>query len=390
MTNFRGKGGYGRLVVWGFTLRSFSVLFLALLIAPVSAFSEGVNGFFDTNVAEGIVKRRVVTHKPNLFTFLHDRSKPAEMKAAMPKKAVQKPEMKEVAKKAPIEEKELSKKEKILKEYGNPESDPEINVIDNAPKPFKAMMKALDAGEDELAFDFARQYVRYLDRHQQRVSRVTSLVGHAGEAEGVLNSNGWQKDELYGGERHLLDKYREKQEGADEKADVRTVDQRAAAVLADMKSRGEPTPEKPPVQLDEKAERMKVRAKLAGQVPVDPNGEVDILFFFGTRDDQSAAMFDQVNQLALLTKETENIDIVGLSLTPVPRDLLQKYSAEAKLNFPLIEGGEMARKLKVKRGPTVVFVARNTGKAVYQEGFRPAFYLDEVRKAVQGIGARRQ
>lgn len=379
----------------GFVLRSFvTVVFIAVLASEALADANSVNGFFESGMVDRVVGDSVVTSRPDLFIFLRNNLH-SDKKPKFEQAKLQEPAPVEPLHSDP-EKSELTEREKIFAEFGDPETDPTINVVDNAPKPFKAMMRALDFGDDELAFDYARQYVRYLDRHKERVSRVTSLVGHAGEAEGVLGQGDWQRDKLYGDERELLEKYKQRRTSEEAKGEVKSLDVRAADLLKEAKgarlgsdtASQQPTSEVP--QIDEAAERTAIARKIAGKVPVDPRGEVDVLFFFGTRDEQSAAMFDQIDQLAIATKSTEEIDIVGLSLDRAPTDALQAFARETKLNFPLLPGTDMAEKLKIKRSPTVVIVARTTGQAVYEEGFRPFYYLDEVRQAMQGKGSWRK
>ncbi|RIL04601.1 MAG: hypothetical protein DCC75_12455, partial [Proteobacteria bacterium] len=51
-------------------------------------------------------------------------------------------------------------KEALMKQFGDPSGQSTLQVADNAPVPFKGMMAALEAGRDDLAFSYARQYAR--------------------------------------------------------------------------------------------------------------------------------------------------------------------------------------------------------------------------------------
>ncbi len=80
----------------------------------------------------------------------------------------------------------LPPKERLLAKYGDPAKNTPVLAIENAPAPFKAMMESLQEGQDELAFQYAKQYVRYLGNVQDRTTRVQSLVGFAQKRENMI------------------------------------------------------------------------------------------------------------------------------------------------------------------------------------------------------------
>ena len=65
-------------------------------------------------------------------------------------------------------------------------------AVENAPKPFKAMLRALEAGHDDLAFQYARQYVRYIGHVQSQNARLMSMTGKALEREGMAEPGQWK------------------------------------------------------------------------------------------------------------------------------------------------------------------------------------------------------
>ena len=80
----------------------------------------------------------------------------------------------------------LPPKDRLLAKYGDPAKNTPVLAIENAPAPFKAMMESLQEGQDELAFQYAKQYVRYLGNVQERTTRVQSLVGFAQKKENMI------------------------------------------------------------------------------------------------------------------------------------------------------------------------------------------------------------
>ena len=95
-------------------------------------------------------------------------------------------------------DKELSKlppHERILTKYGDPAKDAPVLAIENAPTPFKAMMESLQEGDQTLAFQYAKQYVRHLKNLQDRSTQVMSLVGFAEKREHLTEDTkgAWSK-----------------------------------------------------------------------------------------------------------------------------------------------------------------------------------------------------
>jgi len=108
-----------------------------------------------------------------------------ELKAAAEKeKATNKDKDAELAK--------LPAPERLLAKYGDPKRDTPVLAIENAPAPFKAMMESLQEGQDEMAFQYAKQYVRHLRNVQERSTHVMSLVGFAQKREGMIEGNDWE------------------------------------------------------------------------------------------------------------------------------------------------------------------------------------------------------
>jgi hypothetical protein len=87
----------------------------------------------------------------------------------------------------------LPAKERLVAKYGDPTKNAPILAVENAPKPFQAMMEALQDGEQGVAFEYAKQYVRYLRDFQERNTRVMSMINYAGRREGVLDEKNWKR-----------------------------------------------------------------------------------------------------------------------------------------------------------------------------------------------------
>lgn len=67
-------------------------------------------------------------------------------------------------------------REEIIKAFGSPDGDLPVNGVDNAPQPFKAVQRALELGDDQLAYEYAKQYVKYIRKVGDRSNQIGQLM----------------------------------------------------------------------------------------------------------------------------------------------------------------------------------------------------------------------
>lgn len=332
-----------------------------------SAFADGVNGFYSENFAKSVYAD----------ANKEDSNLDGEVQ-------------------------EAALKEKLLSEHGDPKIDPPINVVDNAPKPFKAMMAALEAGEDQLAFSYARQYVRYLKRLQDRTGKVMGFVGLAGEREKMFAENDWQTSQQYDQYRGVLQKDLEQdpQSAASGTAelDERTRNlledaERAEAVgVAKIEERrkaaraGTTTTavkQDPKVLAQKEAEdRLQVRQAMAGKVAPAPGGEIDIAMFFSPNETLGVQMLSEIDALYQKVRSDPRVKFNVFWLGTINPEQEQKL--RGTYTFPLKDGNDVAKRYKVSGTPSTIYLARRTGRVYVEEGYRRFFYLDEVFGLMQG------
>lgn len=266
----------------------------------------------------------------------------------------------------------LSATQKILAEYGDPNADAPIPVVDTAPRPFKAMMKALDANDDELAYSYARQYLRHLKNLQTRSSKVSDLVELGMEDEGIKEGDGLKQnkileDKAYAG---ALD---EKGKALLEIAEAHEAEE---TKLKEKQSRQD--------SIQERLERQKLKHLFEGKVPVDPKGAVDVLFFFNAGDENAISMTKEIQALYKKNKPDQRINVMGVSLEVLSYDGIKRFRKKSGATFPIRNDGRFHELFKVSDSPTTVFISRTTGNARYEPGIREYLYLDELVKAIQG------
>lgn len=296
--------------------------------------------------------------------------------------------------------------EQILASYGNPESDIPVNAIETAPAPFKGMMAALQSGENELAFDYARQYARYLRDYKERTSYAHGLIGKAMKAEHMREGSLWMENEQFDEQEAIYRKYlerrrKERTESGESDIETDSLDAEAQDLLdfmreqelaasqrrADLKEGYDPKvifPDEEPV-VDQDLARQEFQRVLATQeVPVDPQGKVDVYFFFRSRDLGSQPKLVEFEKLFQAHKDNPNLRFVALTMDPGLKGELDTLRYRYHLNFPIRSGAERARKLKVEDSPSTVFIATSTGQILRKGGGQSFVYLDEILKRMTG------
>ena len=294
-------------------------------------------------------------------------------------------------------------KDGILSAFGDPGEDTPLKAVDNAPTPFKAVMASLQAGDEELAFAYARQYVRYIKHMKQQVDSINKMTEAAMTREGLrppLDSEEEENDEYRAVvEKDLRTVRGNSEDGlyiAEMMPEVKAMLRKAEEAEAAGAPRATPSTSREEMfqtgfesGFDEAKGRMKARQSIAGRVPVDSQGRAQVLVFLAPGESKSLALAREVE---ILKKRTEREGLVKVSGV-VPEEHFerwheQKIQSAAGLTYPVRGDLNMVSKLGVSKFPSLVVVAPSTGMFILEEGYRPFYYIDELVKAVQGFQVR--
>jgi len=347
---------------------------------------RGSGGFFDKGSATSVFDQPATLNEAPQVHILN---------AHLPQRGeeTEEPQTPEQEKAA---EKEKTLKERLAEQYGDPDEEPIIAAQAEAPKPFKGLMEALQGGDDDLAYKYARQYARYQNNLQERILKVTEMLEYGMKSEKYIPGPDEEDDDIYGirplYEKDLKEREELKKRSEKTQTLVKTLDpsiqnllDRAAQdeqrEVEKTRMSGKKGDIKPPA--DEKSERALAREKHAGQV-IDSKNKAKLYYFFRLADSSAQQMTQHLQALHNSYIDSPDVMIVGLALDNASAADLQIFAHERKVDFPLKQGGEFARKIGVKETPAVVVVAPSTGKAIVEEGERSFFYLDEMVKLVRG------
>lgn len=372
-------------------IRSSALLFAGVvaLHATPGVADGGANSFFPKNSAQTIYGPALQMKEgqdPNILPVA-----PPPLEEAPPPETTQEKAPSEQKAQAPIDPK-LSPGENVVKRFGDPKLDAPIETVDNAPKPFKAMMAALEAGDKDLAYQYARQYVRHVHNLQARVQQVVGMTGIAMEKEGYVAENSWVKDPKYDAERLIAERNSQSDEATGPigqiplraRSDAQALLDQAKAEEKAAAENEEDVPVKSRAAKLEEDARARARASFKGKVPVDPKGKVDIYLFINPADRSSVNMAREIQKFKRELAQPENVNIVAFSIEQTRPEVLQAFKAQSNIDYPVVSGAKLAAQLKVTKSPTTVFVAQTIARAVPQAGVKPAYAIDELVKVMQG------
>ncbi|MDC0358778.1 hypothetical protein OAO01_08180, partial [Oligoflexia bacterium] len=122
---------------------------------------------------------------------------------------------------------------------------------------------------------------------------------------------------------------------------------------------------------------------LRGKVPIDPQGKVDVFFFFRPKDVRSLQMGSEAQALFKRAQQDKRINFIGYTFDNVTDSSIAAYRQKTGVTFPVLNGQLLAARMELKVSPTTIVIAQSTGKSVVQEGIRPFYYLDELVAAMQ-------
>jgi hypothetical protein len=338
-----------------------------VLLAPVSLLAQSRNQFFDNNVVNDFSVPVTERRGAGFDFFIDTAAKKAEAAKLEPTPAMAPPAIGTVSTPQNFES-----GEDVRAAFGDPLKDAPVLAQDNAPKPFKAMMAAFQAGDDQLAYQYARQWVRYMGNLKARTMRVVDAARAAEMSEGisVAGGNGEQLKQAFMNDNANL---------------AANLDPRAAAILKQAEA-DEAAPQKPKNDLEQQElkARQEVRRQLTGKIPVDPKGRADVYLFFGVNDENPAAFVETAKAIQAYTMRYPKVNFVAFVNARLNQEGIERLTRKLGLPFQILVGDGFARELQLSTTPAVVIVSPTQGAVVKERGDKPLFYYEELISMVQG------
>ena len=287
---------------------------------------------------------------------------------------------------APAFDPDNTKPEDIIAQFGDPAKEVPVLAVETAPTPFKAMMRALESKNDDLAYKYARQYVRYLGRLQARNQRVMSLSAVAIQREGMDESGVWGQMPAMAEDKDAMERDLQASGIADSDPELqdRTRDLLQKAKNAEFKA--EMVPEvrgQGAMSSDRAALKAAAANRPAAPKSVRPAGMplVDVYFFFKPDDRNSEVMAAEVEKLY---RSGKNINLIGVTVTEPQSGMVRVFREKTRISFPAENGARLAEALGVTEAPAVLVVNSGNNASRMMVGIRP---VKEIEGVVKQVGA---
>lgn len=312
--------------------------------------------------------------------------------------------------------KELTKSEKIISQYGNPEEDLTYYPENNAPAPFKGIIAALQAGDEELAFKYAKQYINYTAKESDLVGKTIAFQKLALEGLGRTEQGSFSDDTDVAQYRYLLEKeLKEKKEKEEKerkfakavklskkdttlfdsfsdsyKSQIEKINSNAAsyydeidAIKKEQIKSGKIVEQEQSIEEKSKdlIQRASIRNEYNGRVPVDPKGEVSIYFFFKPNESSSIELGLQVEDLYKSIVKEQKVHLVGVNVDGVS---LAGFKRATKAKFPVLVGDRLVKLMGISAFPSIYFRCENTGEAFVFNKVARKFELKEILSLMRG------
>lgn len=380
-------------------IQALTRLMVLSIISLNVAKADILSPFFTKNSAKSLFTEEISLHKASSFVFLPENKlakKNAEIADTQQKAEAIFSSMKQNVPATQISQEStdpnLTPEQALVQKYGNPFEPAAINAIKDAPKPFQAMIEALHQGQDELAFKYAVQYVRYQKDMEEVNKKAISMIGQGSVREGVLPVESWASSPEHQEYFYLRNidlgepKVKEEKVQTTSKLSLKAKEliehakENKYALLDEVEKIDSET-----LEIDEEEERKRARQELKGKVPVDPKGQVDVYFFFDPKDKVAIAIAKDVEKLYQESLNDEKLEFIGMTIDELNLSKKDIYQSITKTTFPVLSGKNLGTQLGVKDSPTYVLITRNSINYKLINGENSIYYIDELVKIMQGI-----
>lgn len=290
---------------------------------------------------------------------------------------------------------------KLRQEFGDPSDEVLVKGIDNTPKPYRAMLKAIEIGRDDLALEYANQWMEYmgrLDRVTKKASAMASVVKLDPSSDEITLSN----EAVASIDPKALSEFIGKRQSEAIKQagiEVEVNDQARQAIdsifgetnqpTAQERAEGEKVQIDPYAKLvdrsmDEGMRRTLIRSELRSQVPVDPSGHAKVLFFFKPSEQISLDLGKELSTVLASPTLKVNLSVVPLSVESFTQEASAKFAEASGIQAMLRDGIGLSKSLGINAFPALVFVSSASDRAFAKSGMSDAVFIEEVAKMVGG------
>lgn len=264
-------------------------------------------------------------------------------------------------------------REEIIARYGPPEEERPIQAQKDAPREMKALIEAMNSGDEELAFKYAVALARRDDEIQKVVSKVTDLRLIALEAIGLRPEQEIDPEKEVDPTRLKVREYMEQARKAELQRKLDLEKAIKGAEQGDLEDSWQVK--------SGSAGKQQIQP---GEIPVDPAGKVRLLVFFDEKDQKIRDLTAPLQTILAAFKSDRDVSLLGFTRGSYATPGLKKVAAATSFPFPILNGEALALDLRIHRYPTFVFVAPTTKERYRLDGLRTAEEIEKVIRLMKG------
>ncbi|NBW41313.1 hypothetical protein EBR25_10000 [bacterium] len=274
-------------------------------------------------------------------------------------------------------------RESIIERYGDPREQVVITPDQAAPKPFKGIHAALQIGDEQLAFDYARKHVRYMTQFEDRVGNLQGLIAKAMEAEGIADGEGWTAAPQFARFGKYVDKALEEQRRESEPV----WDEFVLSLPAEHRLRAIlPMSEATQYDVVREVEHREVfRRYFQKKAPSTPDGKVVLRLYVDVINNKdSLVLARELSELGQYSRNDEQIEFHLFSRKYVAPDELKMFQRRAGLIG--VEASVFPVDQELPSGPfPLVTIELPALKKEYQfHGIRRSYFFEELIQVMSG------
>jgi hypothetical protein len=348
--------------------RSLIIAGLSLIAASISAApvqAEDALTFFPNNMAATVFEREVSMLMPRM------KDDPVEEAPSL-KPAKSDPESTTLDAAEPAsQDGSDSLKNRLARKYGDPTEEPKIRIQDDAPPSMKGMLEALDAGDESLAYDYAQQYVKSMQRYQKIYGEVVSLTGAVMKSNNQAEGTQWQNVPTLFEHQELADKKREQK----------------IQELLKMAAQAQATPTtQTPDQGTASRDRATIRAALRQRSDIQPSlgGQVNLIAFVDPAEANNCSTLQEMRTLAKARANDNRIALLAASTRQISDGILEVVGKRIGISFPFKDGSTLAGKLGATTHCTLAVITPDQKRAILLSTPTTAEFMDELISTLQG------
>jgi hypothetical protein len=282
----------------------------------------------------------------------------------------------------------LPLEERLKQKYGDPNEDAPVLAKEDAPAPMKAMMEAFEANDEKLAYQYARQYVKFRRESMDRAAKIVQLSNYAEAEQGYRPPVADGEEPDYEGLRYAASQNEGEQNNFSNSQESLTIDldprlqdfiRQAEAEEDSNVAASRMNGSAPASQLNEQTERMKIRQRYGSKMPRLGTGSLLVyLFIRPSATAESIKMLGALDKVAARYRGQNNVQFIALTVDHSTKALLGHLRTKAKVTIPIRSGSGFAEKVNVRQTPALLFVPSGKAKALLEVGNREWFHIDEL------------